>query len=91
MEYHELISFFFKDIHTKENIELVDCPTQKMIYDYFIKPAQGSLWGNTRNIIMCLAPFPTEDCVEGNVEMINGIGIKMTCKFADIVGTGRMV
>ena len=39
--------FFIKDIIRRENIELVHCPTERMIADYYTKPLQGSLIDRT--------------------------------------------
>ena len=45
----------------KENVELVHCPTYRMIEDF--KTLQGSLFRKTRDIVMGLTPFPEEECV----------------------------
>ena len=49
-----------------ENIELVHCPMERMIADFFTKALQGSLFRKMRDIIMGLAPFPAEERVEEN-------------------------
>ena len=55
--------FFIKDIIKRENIELVHCPTERMIVDYYTKPLQGWLFRKMRDIIMGLTPFPDEERV----------------------------
>jgi len=55
--------FFIKDVLKREGIELVHCPTERMIADYFTKPLQGSLFKKMRDILMGLAPFPEEERV----------------------------
>ena len=55
--------FFIKDILKRENIELVHCPTERMIADYYTKPLQGSLFRKMRDIIMGLIAFPDEERV----------------------------
>ena len=60
--------FFIKDVLKQENIELLHCPTERMIADYFTKPLQGKLFKYMRDIIMGLAPFPVEERVEVNVK-----------------------
>ena len=55
--------FFIKDVLKRENIELVHCPTERMIADFYTKPLQGSLFRKLRDILMGLAPFPEEERV----------------------------
>ena len=55
--------FFIKDIIKREGIELVHCPTERMIADYYTKPLQGSLFKKMRDILMGLTPFPEEERV----------------------------
>ena len=55
--------FFIKDVLKRENIELIHCPTERMIADYYTKPLQGSLFKKMRDILMGLAPFPDEERV----------------------------
>ena len=47
----------------RENIELVCCPTEMIIVDYYTKPLRGSLFRKIRDILMGHAPFPDEECV----------------------------
>ena len=47
----------------REKIEVIHCPTEKMIEDYFIKPLQGSLFRKMRDIIMGLDPYLMEECI----------------------------
>jgi hypothetical protein len=44
--------FFIKDRIAKGDINLVHCPTTRMIADYFTKPLQGPLFRTFRDIIM---------------------------------------
>ena len=55
--------FFIKDILKREGIELLHCPTERMIADFYTKPLQGSLFKKMRDIVMGLAPFPDEERV----------------------------
>ena len=55
--------FFIKDILKRENIDLVHCPTERMIAYYYTKPLQGSLFKKLRDILMGLTPFPDEERV----------------------------
>ena len=43
---------FIKDVLARENIEVVHCPTERMIADYFTKPLQGSLFLAHRNRLL---------------------------------------
>ena len=44
--------FFIKDRLETEGIEVVYCPTESMIADYFTKPLQGALFHKLRRVIM---------------------------------------
>ena len=55
--------FFIKDVLKREDIELIHCPTERMIADYYTKPLQGSLFKKMRDILIGLAPFPDEERV----------------------------
>lgn len=44
--------FFVKDRIASENIDLVHCPTDQMLADFFTKPLQGSLFRKFRNVIL---------------------------------------
>ena len=55
--------FFIKDILKREDIELVHCPTERMIADYYTKPLQGSLFKKMRDILMGHTAFPDEERV----------------------------
>ena len=55
--------FFIKDVLKREGIELLHCPTERMIADYYTKPLQGALFRKFRDILMGLAPFPDEERV----------------------------
>ena len=50
---HVNIRFFFvKDLVDKKEIEIVYCPTETMLADYFTKPLQGKLFHLHRAVIM---------------------------------------
>ena len=55
--------FIINDIIKREDIELVHCPTERMIADYYTKPLQGSLFRKIRDKLMGLTPFPEEERV----------------------------
>ena len=55
--------FFMKDILKREGINLLHCPTERMIADFYTEPLQGSLFKLMRNIIIGLTPFPNEERV----------------------------
>lgn len=44
--------FFIKDRLTSERIQVVHCPTHRMIADFFTKPLQGNLFRLLRDVIM---------------------------------------
>ena len=44
--------FFIKDRVKEDNINIVYCPTERMVADYFTKPLQGSLFKKLRDVIM---------------------------------------
>lgn len=50
--------FFVKDRLESENIQVVFCPTDEMIADFFTKPLQGSLFQKLRSIIMGYTHVP---------------------------------
>ena len=62
----------------RENIDVVHCPTERMIENYFTKPLQGSLFREMRDIIMGLAPFPMEERVEDKEIIAIGNGVSVT-------------
>ena len=64
---------FIKDVLERENIELVHCPTERMITDYYTKPLQGSLFRKMRDILMGHAPFPDEERVRLNDKVSKNI------------------
>ena len=55
--------FFIKYILKRQNIELLHCPTERMVADYYTKPLQGALFRKLRDILIGLAPFPDEERV----------------------------
>ena len=44
--------FWIKDRLQSENIEVVYCPTEKMIADFFTKPLQGNLFRKFRDVVL---------------------------------------
>ena len=44
-------------------IEIIHCPTERMIAYYFAKPLKESLLRKMRDIIMGIDPFPMEEHV----------------------------
>ena len=44
--------FFVKDLVDKGEVEIVYCPTEQMLADYFTKPLQGELFRRFRKVIM---------------------------------------
>ena len=49
-----------------EKIELIYCPTEMMVANYYSKPLQGSLFRKMRYIVMGITPFPDEERVISN-------------------------
>ena len=44
-------------------MELIYCPTDRVIAGFYTKPLQGSLFRKMREIAMGFAPFSEEECV----------------------------
>ena len=44
--------FFTKDVIERENMEIIHCPTDEMIADFYTKPLQGKQFYTLRQIIM---------------------------------------
>jgi len=44
--------FFIKDRIREDNINIVYCPTEIMVADYFTKPLQGALFKKLRDVVM---------------------------------------
>ena len=61
-----IIYFFIKDVLKRESKDLMHCPAERMIADYYTKPLQGSLSRKLRDTMMVLAPFPDEERVRFN-------------------------
>ena len=64
--------FFIKDVLDREGIELLHCPTERTIADFYTTPLHGSLFKLVRNIIMGLTPFPDEERV-GSKENVSKV------------------
>ena len=58
-----------KDTIKNERIDIQHCPTERMIADFYTKPLQGKLFRFMRDILMGLAPMPTEECVKLSTEV----------------------
>lgn len=59
--------FWIKDRLESENIEVVYCPTEKMIADFFTKPLQGNLFRKFRDVVLGYKHISSLD-VEDNSE-----------------------
>ena len=60
--------FCIKDIWQQEDIELLHCPTEQIIANYFIKPLQGGLLKYTGALLimgLVARPFPLEEQTVG--------------------------
>ena len=55
--------FFTKDVINRENMEVLHCPTEQMVTDFYTKPLQGKHYYKLRNAIMGHGPMPAEECV----------------------------
>ena len=64
--------FFIKDVIQRENIDIVHCPTELMIADFFTKPLQGKLFRKLRDFIMGLTDDISEERVGKQNETIIG-------------------
>ena len=53
--------FFTKDVLQREKMELMYCPTDDMIADFYTKPLQGRKYYRLRNIIMGYDTMPVEE------------------------------
>jgi hypothetical protein len=51
--------FFMKDRVKTEGIDIVYCPTEQMLADFFTKPLQGSLFERLRKVLMGYAHIDT--------------------------------
>ena len=49
--------FFVKDRVDKGEVEVIYCPTEEMLADYFTKPLQGALFEKLRRVIMGWDPI----------------------------------
>ena len=57
---------FINNVLIRDNIELIHCPTERMIADYFSKSLQGSLFRKMADVLMGLTAFTEEERVEYN-------------------------
>ena len=53
--------FNIKDKLSQEGIEVVYCPTKKMVADFFTKPLQGSQFRFLRRIVLGMEPMSSLD------------------------------
>ena len=58
--------FWIKDRLKSEEIQVIYCPTTKMIADFFTKPLQGNLFRKLRDVVMGYKHVT--ELIEGNVE-----------------------
>ena len=85
-------------------IEVVYCPTEKMVADFFTKPLQGSLFRMMRRIVLGMDPIsilnlskipgiPTKERVGKAIELAQGNdgkqGRTKERSYADVVKTVR--
>ena len=64
---HILITYFFtKDAIKRENMEIVYCPTNDMIANFYTKPLQGKQLYRLRDIIMGKDTSTVKECVDGS-------------------------
>lgn len=77
--------FCIKDVLARANIDVVYCPTERMIADFFTKPLQGSLFRKLRDIRMGLAPFPMKERVGDRGIITTGNGASVIQSYADLV------
>ena len=49
--------FWVRDRLRSEGIEVIYCPTESMVADYFTKPLQGAIFKKLRDIVMGRAPI----------------------------------
>ena len=50
--------FFIKDRVDKEEVNIIYCPTEHMVGDFFTKPLQGKMFIIFRNKILGIDPNP---------------------------------
>ena len=72
--------FFIKDRLKSENIQIVYCPTEQMLADFFTKPLQGALFKKLREVIMGrkhvnslinITPLATKERVGDTINKMN--------------------
>jgi hypothetical protein len=70
--------FWIKDRLGLENVEVVYCPTEQMLADFFTKPLQGSLFRKLKAVVMGhkhvgtlkeIPPTPPQERVEENADL----------------------
>lgn len=67
--------FWIKDRLETENIQVVYCPTEKMIGDFFTKPLQGNLFKRLREVVMgvvSIEEFQNESETKSKQERVRG-------------------
>ena len=80
--YIHIRHFFVKDIVDKKKIQILYCPTEKILADFFTKPLQGELFRVFRNIIMRYVSitdlFSENDEIKERVSPYRGpLGLRM--------------
>ena len=58
--------FFIKDVLRREKIELIYCPTERMVANYYTKTLQGSFFRKMRDTVIGITPFLDEERVSSN-------------------------
>ena len=69
-------------------MELIHCPTERILSDFYTKPLQGSLFIKIRDIIMGLTPFSEEGRVVNSEKILTENISKQIRKkhmYADVV------
>jgi hypothetical protein len=56
--------FFIGDRLKGEGMEVMYCPTESMLADYFTKPLQGALFRKLRRVIMGMDPVSVLDGID---------------------------
>ena len=58
--------FFVGDRLHGEGMEVIYCPTESMLADYFTKPLQGALFKKLRRVIMGMDPISSLEGIDFN-------------------------
>ena len=84
--------FFVKDILENENTDVKHCAMECILADFLTNPLRGSLFRRMMDVIMGIAPFQTEECVDElkKVSAVaagakNDTGVSKKATFTDMV------